>query len=325
VDPDTRSLRSLLRDDIPLSFLRSLLRDDRLARIALGALLLAAACRSDTTPDAYGSVEATEVVVATEAGGQLESFTPVEGARLAKGATVAIVDSTTLALQLQQTAAQRTASASRVEEATRQIGVLEVQRTIALRDYERMQRLFAVQAATAQQRDQAERGYRMLVAQIGAARAARQSAVNEAASTEARVAQVREQLGKSRVTNPLSGTVLTTYARAGEVVQAGQPLYKIANLDTMELRAYVTEPQLALVKIGQSALVSVDLGDDEHRTLNGTVSWIASQAEFTPTPIVTRDERTNLVYAVKVRIPNRDGVLKIGMPADVQFPSLTAS
>ena len=187
-----------------------------------------------------------------------------------------------------------------------------------------MRRLFAVQAATAQQRDLAERDYRTLVAQVAAAGSARQSAVSEASSGDARVAQVRDQIARSRVTNPLSGTVLTTYAKVGEIVQAGQPLYTIANLDTVELRAYVTEGQLAQVKLGQAAVVSVDVGD-AHRTLGGTVSWIAAQAEFTPTPIVTRDERTNLVYAVKVRIPNRDGVLKIGMPADVQFGSRTVS
>jgi len=292
--------------------------------MALAALVLGAGCRSDPAPDAFGSVEATEVVVATETGGQLESFTPAEGIRLAKGATVAIVDSTALVLQLEQIAAQRTVSASRVEEATRQVGVLEVQRTITRRHYERMRRLFAMQAATAQQRDQAEREYRTLVAQIGAAQAARQSAVGDVSSSQARVAQIRDQLGRTRVTNPLGGTVITTYAKVGEVVQAGQPLYKIADLDTMELRAYVTEGQLTQVKLGQAAAVSVDIGD-ERRTLGGTVSWIASQAEFTPTPIITRDERTNLVYAVKVRIPNRDGLLKIGMPADVQFASLTAS
>jgi HlyD family secretion protein len=138
------------------------------------------------------------------------------------------------------------------------------------------------------------------------------------------VAQVRDQIRKSRVLNPISGTVLTTYAKAGEFVQIGQPLYKIANLDTMELRAYVTEPQLAQVKVGQRVQVSIDAGEGR-RTLSGTVSWISSQAEFTPTPIETRDERANLVYAIKVRVPNANGVLKIGMPADVQLATVTAS
>jgi HlyD family secretion protein len=119
--------------------------------------------------------------------------------------------------------------------------------------------------------------------------------------------------------------VLTTYAKAGEFVQKGQPLYKIANLDTMELRAYVTEPQLAQLRIGRQATVFIDSGAGAHRALTGWVVWISSQAEFTPTPIVTRDERRNLVYAVKLRIPNPDGALKIGMPADVQFSTSGAT
>jgi HlyD family secretion protein len=270
-------------------------------------------------------VEATEVVVGSQATGQVLSFTPVEGARIPAGAVVATVDTSDLVLQLEQIAAQRAASASRVDEVNHQIGVLEAQLSIAERADARMHRLFSEQATTAQQLDQAERDHRTLVAQIAAARAQRQAARHEAASSAARAAQVREQIAKSRAVNPLSGTVLTTYAKAGEFVQKGQPLYKIANLDTMELRAYVTEPQLAQLTIGRQATVSIDSGEGAHRALTGRVVWISSQAEFTPTPIVTRDERRNLVYAVKLRIPNPDGALKIGMPADVQFSTSGAT
>ena len=294
-----------------------------LSLTAMALVGVLAACRSTQQPDAYGHVEATEVVVATQTSGQVESFMPAEGGRLAAGAVTAVIDTSALVLQLQQIAAQRAAAAARVEEAAHQIGVLEAQRTIALRAYERARRLLAAQAGTAQQLDQSEREYRTLVTQIVAARAQQKSASDEAAATDARVAQVRDQIARSRIVNPVAGTVLTTYTRAGEFVQTGQPLYKIANLDTMELRAYVAEPQLAQVKVGQPALVTVDAGA-QRRTLTGTVSWVASQAEFTPTPIVTRDERANLVYAVKVRVPNRSGVLKIGMPADVQFAAFTA-
>jgi HlyD family secretion protein len=212
-----------------------------------------------------------------------------------------------------------------VEEAAHQIGAIEAQAAVAQRTYARTRRLFALQAATAQQVDQAEREYRTLVAQRAGASAQREGAVREASSSDARVAQIRDQIAKSRVSNPVGGTVLTTYARVGEFVQTGQPLYKIADLDTMELRAYVTEPQLARLKIGQPAQVTFDAGASGRRTLAGTVAWVSSQAEFTPTPIQTRDERTNLVYAVKVRVPNREGMLKIGMPADVVFPAVTAS
>ena len=119
--------------------------------------------------------------------------------------------------------------------------------------------------------------------------------------------------------------MLATYVKAGEVVQPGQALYKVANLDTMELRAYVTEPQLSELKLGKVVQVAIDVGEKTRRTMSGKVSWIASQAEFTPTPIETRDERTNLVYAIKVRIANPNGVLKIGMPADVQFSTVVAN
>ena len=293
-------------------------RGDSLLRLTLVALV-ASACHRAPAPDAYGNVEATSVVVSAETAGQLLRFAPVEGEPLAAGAVAAVVDTTPLALQLAQIDAQRAGSASRRTEVGQQIDVLEVQRAIAQRTYERTRRLFAQQAATAQQLDQAERDYRVLVEQIQAARAQRRTVGEDVAATTARVAQVRDQLTRSAVRNPLAGTVLTTYAKAGEMVQPGQPLYKIASLDTVDVRAYVTEPQLAQVRVGQRAQVAFDAGGDARRTVAGTVAWIASEAEFTPTPIQTRDERTNLVYAIKLRVVNADGRLKIGMPVDVQF------
>jgi len=299
--------------------------DGRLLRFLVTSLVAGVACHAAAKPDAYGNVEATEVVVGAQASGQLQSFVPAEGQQLAAGAPVAVVDTSALVLQLQQIDAQRASTGSRVNEVTKQLGVLDAQRAVSERTYERMKRLVAQQAATAQQLDQAERDYNTLVAQIEATRAQRQTASREVVSSDARVAQIRDQIHKSRVVNPVTGTVLTTYAKAGEFVQIGQPLYKIANLDTLELRAYITEPQLAGVRIGQTVQVSIDAGADKRRTLTGTVSWVSSQAEFTPTPIETRDERTNLVYAIKVRVPNTGGVLKIGMPADVQITTVTAS
>ena len=281
----------------------------------------AAGCARGPKPDAYGNIEATEVVVGSQAAGQLERFTPDEGNVLPLGATVGVIDTSTEALQLEQASAQRTASASRAAEMTKQIGVYETQRPIAQRAYERTRRLFEQQAATAQQLDQAERDYRTLVAQLEVARAQRDAALHDVAANTARAAQVRDQIHKSVITNPVGGTVLTTYVRTGEQVQVGQPLYKIADLDTMELRAYVTETQLTSFKVGQRVMVSVDVGAT-HRALPGVVSWVSSTAEFTPTPIETRDERVNLVYAIKIRVPNPNGMLKIGMPADVQLTTL---
>jgi HlyD family secretion protein len=233
-----------------------------------------------------------------------------------------VIDTTRLALDRRQIGAERTAVSARVSESERQIAVLAVQREIAGRAYARTRRLFAEQAATAQQLDQAERDYRVLGEQIAALRAQRNSVTQDVAASEARVAQIADRIAKSKISAPFAGTVLATYARAGEYVQPGQPLFRIASLDTLTLRAYVTEPQLAQLKLGQHVQVSVDRGEKSRLSFSGTVSWIASKAEFTPTPIQTRDERADLVYAVKILVSNRDGMLKIGMPADVTLPAL---
>jgi HlyD family secretion protein len=282
---------------------------------------LAVGCKGNGEPDAYGNFEAEEVVVSAESGGQLEWFTPVEGMKLGANATVGLIDSTQTALEIRQAVAQREGMTSRLGEANQNINVLAVQRAIAERNYERTRRLYSQRAATAPQLDQAERDYRVLTAQIQAAQAARQNVAEEIRSAEARIAQVRDRASKTRVVNPRAGTVLATYTKAGEVVAPGKPLYKIANLDTMTLRAYITADELARTKLGQSVQVHVDQSGGKLMTLPGIVTWIASKAEFTPTPIQTRDQRTDLVYAVKVRVANPQGVLKIGMPADLDIPS----
>lgn len=303
---------------------REMLRGAGINAVGVVAVALLVACNDGREPDAYGNVEATEVVVSAQTSGQILQFLPVEGMKLERGAVVAQIDTTQLSLEREQLVAQRAASGARRTEVSEQLTVLEIQRDIARRAYERTQRLHAQQAATAQQLDQAERDYRVLVARIEALRAQRASAGSDVASNEARVRQVTERIGKSSVENPGAGTVLVVYARAGEIVQPGQPLYKIANLDTLLLRAYVSSNQLAGVRLGQQATVRVSQGEEQLLTMPGTVSWISDVAEFTPTPVQTREERADLVYAVKIRVPNPRGVLKIGMPADVTFGAASA-
>lgn len=290
-----------------------------LAALATVSLVAVGACGDGDAPDAYGNFEATEVVVSAETSGQLLRFIPEDGRALDAGVLAAVVDTTQLALELEQLRAQHAAARARAAQADRQIDVLTVQREIAQRAYERTKRLLAQQAATAQQLDQTEREYRVLGEQIRAAQSERQAAGEELAATEARVAQIRDRIRRSHVTTPIRGTVLATYAEPGEFVQAGQPLFKIARLDSMDLRAYITGAQLAMVRLGQRAGVSIDVGNDERRVLTGEVTWVSASAEFTPTPIQTRDERADLVYAIKIRVPNPDGLVKIGMPADVRF------
>lgn len=329
--------------------------------VTLCTSVIAAGCRGEPPPDAYGNVEATEVVVSSEVGGQLQTFTVEEGQTLAAGEPVGTVDPTALTLQRDQATAQRDATSSRAGEIISQVQMLMAQRDalesqraaavaqrrvlqsqhdVARRHHERMQRLFAQQAATAQQLDQAERDDRVLAeqikaqdeqilahtrqvaaqtAQVEAARQQQRTSRAQIAAAEAQVAQLDDRVRRAAVTNPSAGTVLTTYANAGEVVQPGQPLYKIADLGIVDVRAYITAPQLATVKVGQQARINVDVAENERQTLTGSVSWISAQAEFTPTPIQTRDERADLVYAIKIRVPNETGILKIGMPVDVEF------
>jgi HlyD family secretion protein len=252
-------------------------------------------------------------------------FTPAEGQRLEAGASVGVVDTTQLVLVRAQAVAERSAGSARAREADHQVAVLQAQHEIAARAYARVQRLHRDQAATIQQLDLAEREFRVLTDQIEAARAQRDAVRHDVASLDARLALIADGIRRSQITNRMAGTVLASYAEAGEFVQQGQPLYKVAMLDSMELRAYVTEPQLPGIQLGEDADVTIDVGAGERRTLRGRVSWIAAEAEFTPTPVQTREERADLVYAVKIVVPNVDGNIKIGMPADVRFTTLTVA
>lgn len=287
------------------------------ARLAAGLLLpLAAACGGDE-PDAYGNFEANEVVVSAERGGRLVRFDPDEGDRLAAGSVVGEVDTLALALERAEVERHEAASRTRTAEAEAQTGVLRAQLAIARQERARTRRLYAAEAATAQQLDRAEGEVRVLEARIRAARAGSDVVREEAGGAGARLAQIEDRIARSRIVNPVAGTVLATYAAVGEHVQPGAPLYRIVDLDTLTLRAYVSGAQLTELRAGQAVRVRVDAPGGELRTLPGRVVWIAAEAEFTPTPIQTRDERADQVYAVRVRVPNPGGALRVGMPGEL--------
>lgn len=285
--------------------------------LSLSVSVLAGCAKEE--PDAYGNFEATEVRVSAEVSGRLLQFDVEEGALVAGGTAVGQVDTTDLALQRHELVSRLGAARSRTTERRAQVQALRAQLETAQDEHGRIRRLYSAQAATAQQLDRAEGEVRVLSERIDAALAQTTGARDEATSVELRIDQLTERIRKSRIVNPLTGTVLTTYTEAGEFVQPGQPLYTIANLDTLILRAYVSGAQLAELRIGEPVHVQIDVAVDELMALQGRITWIASQAEFTPTPIQTRDERTEQVYAVKIRVANRDGVIKIGMPGEVVF------
>ena len=302
-------------------------------------------CTDGDGADAHGNFEAEEVTVSSEAGGQLLRFTVEEGDRLPAGtlgnlrtraplpnpeeatrrAEVGLVDTTSLALQRRELKARRQSVRAKMTSVQAEVDVIAEQLRAARRELERMRTLRKGDAAPARKVDQAEDEVRVLAKRIDATRTQTASLRDEIDAINEKIAQVNERIRKSRIVNPIEGTVLKTYVEKGEVVRTGEPLYKIASLDTLTLRAYVSGGQLSDVKIGQQAQVLIDDGPDGQRSLPGRVTWIADEAEFTPTPIQTKEERVDFVYAVKLRVPNPDGALKIGMPADVVFGNGTAT
>jgi HlyD family secretion protein len=282
--------------------------------LLLGIAALAS-CGTDDV-DGYGNFEATEVTVAAEVGGRLLSLSLEEGDQVKKGETLGSVDTVPLLLERQTLMARRAAGASRAREAAANIAAMDVQLAIADRELARTERLLKQEAATAQQGDKAEREAKMAREQLAGARAARSTAAQEVAALDAQVAQLDDRLARSRIVSPQDGTVLVRYVEPGEYIQTGQPLFKLAALDSLTFRAYVSHAQLTQLKLGQAVKVGVDRADSI-ATLPGRITWIASAAEFTPTPIQTRDERADQVYAVKVAVANPDGSLRIGMPGEL--------
>ncbi|HEX6668966.1 MAG TPA: HlyD family efflux transporter periplasmic adaptor subunit [Gemmatimonadales bacterium] len=282
--------------------------------VGLAAAALAG-CGNDE-PDAYGNFEATEVTVAAEIGGRLLAFALEEGDRVSRDRVVGVVDTVPLVLERDAVVARRAAAQARTREAGATLAALEVQRSIADRELARTERLLKQAAATAQQGDRAERDARVARDQLDGARAARAGARQEVAALDAQIASIDDRLARSRIRSPLAGTVLARYVEPGEFVQPGQPLFKLASLDSLTFRAYVAQAQLTRLRLGQEVRVGVDRADSIV-ALPGRVTWIASSAEFTPTPIQTREERADQVYAVKVTVANAEGRLRIGMPGEL--------
>jgi HlyD family secretion protein len=276
-------------------------------------------CSNGEKADGYGNFEATEITISSEANGKLQYLNVEEGQVLEKGTTIALVDTVQAYLSKQQLLASKETVASKSGGVWSQVNVLNQQLQTAKTEQERIQNMFAENAATQRQLDQAKSQVDVLKKQIQNVETQNAPIVNEVKSIDAKVAQIEEQIAKSKITNPIKGTVLTKYAEPGEIVSFGKPLYKIADLEEMTLRVYVSETQLPNIKIGQQVNVKIDSGE-EMKDYKGTISWISASAEFTPKIIQTKEERVNLVYAVKVTVKN-DGSLKIGMPAEMWIDS----
>lgn len=283
------------------------------------AIISLSGCSSDEISDAYGQFEADEITVSAKSSGELLSFAAGEGVKLEAGRQVAQIDTTNLTLQKEEFQAQLEATESRLDNMDAEVAVQKEQLQTAQKNLNRTQSLVNEGAATEQQLDDAEGRVRALQRQIEALQTQKRSVRSEINATRSRLKQVEQQLSDTRIVNPVTGTVLNRYVEPHELVSRGQPLYQIAKLDTLELRVYISGAQLPSVKLGQAVNVLVDKNAEENRRFNGRISWIASEAEFTPRMIQTKEERVTQVYAVKIRVPNPDGILKIGMPGEVNF------
>ena len=285
----------------------------------LAAFLLVTACGNhNQVADAFGNFEANEVVVSAQSQGILLFMNATEGNMLEKNAVIGKIDSSVPALKKKQLLAQFKVIAARKHNLEAQLRVQEEQRVNLAREVSRMEKLLGENAATPQQYDDIVGKLKVLNAQTDALRSQQQIIDGEQSGLNAQLEEVNNLLEKCLIFCPLTGTVLEKYAEPGELVSPGKALIKIANLDEMELRVYISGAQLSSVAIGDNADVLIDSIDGSVSSMQGTVSWISSQVEFTPKIIQTREERVNMVYAVKLRVRN-DGRLKIGMPGEVRF------
>jgi HlyD family secretion protein len=286
--------------------------------------------------DASGTFETDEVVVSSELGGQLLQLDVDEGDSLAQGEVVGVIDSSNLALQKAQVRATIQSLSEKTNNVQPQVNLLQNQLAVQqsqlknlLHEKDRTERLVKADAATPKQLDdinaqidvvrkQMQVTQQQINVQRTSTAAQNRSILSEREPLQQQVAQVNEQISKTKIVNPVNGTVITKYAEKGEITAPGKALYKIADLSTLNLRAYVTGAQLSQIKLGQQVKVLVDDGAENYRTYTGTITWISDKAEFTPKTIQTKEERANLVYAVKIKVKN-DGYLKLGMYGEVEF------
>ncbi|KAB2879448.1 HlyD family efflux transporter periplasmic adaptor subunit [bacterium] len=286
--------------------------------LALTLLTVISCSGNNDKSDAYGNFEATEIIISAEAGGKLLRFEAEEGLTLNANAVVGYIDTTQLALKREQLLASQQSIRSKSANILAQIDVVQEQKNVALIEKQRLEKLFEENAATQKQLDDINGQLNVLDKQMASIETQNAAVLSDIRSLDSQIRQINDQIQKSIIINPVKGTILTKFAEPFEVIGFGKPLYKIADLSTMFLRVYVSGDQLPKVKIGEKVEVLIDQNKTENIKLEGEISWISSKAEFTPKIIQTKQERVNMVYAVKVRVTN-DGSLKIGMPGEIKF------
>ena len=286
--------------------------------LVISIFLIISCTKNEQEADAYGNFEAHETIVPSQATGILNSFTIKEGDMLKVGEKVGWVDTTRLFLQKKQLFAQIKTINTKYLGSRAEVNVLEAEKSNLMREKKRFEKLLADGAATSKQMDDINGNLNVLNKRINAVRSQLRSILAEKDVITVNIDMVNDQIINSIILNPESGTVLEKYLEQYEIAVPGKALYKLADLNNMILKAYISEPQLSEIELQQKVNVLIDGINEEKIMFEGIVNWISSEAEFTPKIIQTREERVNLVYAIKVRVKN-DGRIKIGMPGEVMF------
>ena len=286
------------------------------------ALAMTACGKGNKAYDASGVFESTEVTISAEGNGKIMSLGIQEGDRLEAGAVVGCIDTVQLFLSKVQLEASRRAVGSGRLNISRQIAALESQIVKQRQELDRFTKLEQAGASNRKQVEDIQAQLDILERQLAAQKESLQNANSnvsgQADALEAQIAQLEDRIRKCVITSPVSGTVLAKYSEAGELAVQGRALFKVADLENIRLRAYITADQLTNIKLGQAVKVYADQGTSGRKEYAGTLVWISDKAEFTPKTIQTRDERANLVYAVKIAVKN-DGLIKLGMYGEVKF------
>ncbi len=284
--------------------------------------MILVSCSKQAAYDATGTFEAVETIISSEGNGVIKEFQLEEGQELSQGQYIGYIDTIQLHLKMKQLEAQVKSTVSQKPDISRQIASLKAQIKAAEKDKERFTELAKDNAIPLKQLDditaQVDVLHRQLEALYSSLNITTKGISLQADPITIQMAQVEDQLRKSIILNPVKGTVLSKYVEAHEIAAVGKPLFKIADLSTIILRAYITGSQLSTIKLNQSAKVLVDADNGSYKEYPGVIEWISSKAEFTPKTIQTKDERANLVYAIKIRVKN-DGYLKIGMYGEVKL------
>ena len=285
--------------------------------LIIGLVIFSCNSQKDAS-DAFGNFEADDQLVSSEIAGKILSANFEEGMTLKKGAEIAVVDTIPILLQIAQLESQQVTIRAKKQSVQAQMAVVTQQKKNLEVDKVRILNMLKDGAATQKQKDDVTGNLELLDKQSLSTRSQELVLTGESEGVSTQLAQLQDKLNRCRILLPINGLVLERYKKAGELVATGQSLCRIADVSTLNLRVYVSGDQLPHLKIGQKVKVLIDDTASKNRSLEGTVAWVSSEAEFTPKIIQTKVERVKLVYAVKVTVVN-DGFLKIGMPGEIKF------